>query len=100
MSSLAWSPGHRTEVYTIDGHLVGTVTEGWPAEYTSSRTLARMLDETGRGYFLLSRPKGADLYVPLEAVSDFTRDRIRLRLTRKQLGAQGWDKRPTRLEQG
>ena len=90
-------PNQDTEVYTIDGHLVGSVAEAWPTEYASSRTLARMLGEAGSGYFRLTGFKGGDLYVPFEAISDYSAERIRLNLTRKQLGAQGWDKRPAEL---
>lgn len=90
-------PNQHTDVYTIDGHLVGSVAEAWPAEYASSRSLARMLGQAGSGYFRLAGFKGGDLYVPFEAMSDYTEERIRLNVTRKQLGARGWDKRPAEI---
>ncbi len=97
MAVFNWVPGQRLDVYTIDGHLVGQVAEAWPSEYTSSRTLARALGETGEGYFRMTAAKGPDLYVPFEAMSDFAASRLRLNLTRKQLLKQGWDRRPAEL---
>lgn len=91
-------PGpQQTTVYSIDGHLIGRVTEGWANEYASSRSLASTLHETGVGYFRLTGTKGGDLFVPLSALSDYTDERLRLRLTRAQIGKQGWDKRPAGL---
>lgn len=97
MNDPRWVPGQKLDVYSVDGHLVGRVAEAWPAEYTSSRTLARLLGETGTGYFRMTGFKDADLYVPLDAVSDFSKERVRLNITRKQLAKQGWDKRPDEL---
>ncbi len=90
-------PNRTQEVYTIDGHLVGTVADAWPESYTSSRRLARTIGEEGEGYFQLTGFKSGDLYVPFSAVADFSDERIRLNVTRKQLGQQGWDERPARL---
>ncbi len=97
MAVFNWVPGQQMDVYAIDGHLVGSVAEAWPAEHTSSRTLARALGETGEGYFRMTVPKGADLYVPFEALADFSKERVRINMTRKQLLKQGWDRRPAEL---
>lgn len=90
-------PGLPTEVYSIDGHLVGTVTEAWPEDYASTSRLARALNQTGSGYFRLGGFKNQDLYVPLNAVADYAEERLRLKVTRKQLGQQGWEERPAGL---
>ena len=90
-------PNRTQEVYSIDGHQVGTVADVWPESYTSTRRLARTIGEEGEGYFQLTGFKGGDLYVPFSAVADFSDERIRLNVTRKQLGRQGWDERPAHL---
>ena len=87
----------RTEVYSADGHLIGTVAEGWASEYASSRTLAGTTHQTGVGYFRMTSPKGSEIFVPLSALSDYTDERVRIRLTKAQIGKQGWDKRPADL---
>ncbi len=73
-------PNRTQEVYSIDGHLVGTVADAWPESYTSNSRLAQMIGEEGEGYFQLTGFTGGDLNV-----------------TRKQLGQQGWDERPAYL---
>jgi hypothetical protein len=87
----------RTDVYSIDGHLIGTVAEGWASEYASSRTLAGTTHQTGVGYFRVTRPKGDDLFVPMSALADYTDERLRVRFTKAQIGKQGWNKRPADL---
>jgi hypothetical protein len=90
-------PGRTLEVYSLDGHLVGTVADAWPESYTGSSRLARTIGEPGTGYFQLTGFKGGDLYIAFEAIADFSDERIRLKLTRKQLGRQGWHERPSHL---
>ncbi len=92
-----WIPNQDTAVYSVDGHLVGKVAEGWPAEYTSSRALADTIGQRGMGYFRMTGFKGGDLFVPLDALSDYTDERVRIRFTKAQIGKQGWDKRPADL---
>ncbi len=84
----------QTDVYSVDGHLIGKVAEGWASEYASSRTLAGTIHQTGVGYFRLTGLKGGDLFVPLSAVADYTDERLRIRFTKAQITRQGWDKRP------
>ena len=87
----------ETDVYSVDGHLIGKVAEGWASEYASSRTLAGTTHQTGVGYFRMVGLKGGDLFVPLSALSDYTDERVRIRLTKTQISKQGWDKRPADL---
>ena len=98
MVRLNFVPNADTEVYSIDGHLIGLVVDAHAAEYSSSRSLGRLVGETGAGYFVMEpigmKGVGA-LYVPMDAMSDYTDERIRLRFPKKQLKAQGWDKPPT-----
>src|SRR3954454_12162087 len=94
---LSWVPNQETEVYSLDGHLLGTVAEAWPAEYASSRTLATLTKQTGMGYFRLAVAKGDDLYVPIAELSDYTDERVRIRLTKGQIAKQGWNQRPAGL---
>jgi hypothetical protein len=35
--------------------------------------------------------------VPIEALADFTEERLRIKYTRAQIRKQGWDKRPEDL---
>jgi hypothetical protein len=93
-----WVPTNDTDVYSLDGHLVGKVAEGWPAEYASTRELASAIGEQGVGYFRMTGFKGGDLYVPTSAMADYTDERVRLRVTKGQIGKQGWDRRPAGLE--
>ena len=97
MMPFNWIPQQNTDVYSVDGHLIGKVTEGWASEYASSRSLAGAIKETGMGYFHMTGYKGGDLYVPLSAMSDYTDERMKLRFTKAQVGKQGWDKRPSEL---
>lgn len=92
-----WIPDQNTDVYSIDGHLIGKVAEGWASEYASSRSLAGAIKETGMGYFRMTGFKGGDLFVPLNAMSDYTDERLKIRFTKAQIGKQGWDKRPAEL---
>lgn len=92
-----WVPNQDSEVYSIDGHLVGTVAEGWPAEYTSSSALAETIGEQGMGYFRMTGFKGGDLFVPTTALADYADERVRLKVTRGQIDKQGWDRRPSGL---
>lgn len=95
---LNWVPNQsNTEVYSVDGHLLGIIAEAWPAEYASSRTLASATKQAGAGYFRLSAAKGSDLYVPIAMLSDYTDERVRIRLTKNQIAKQGWDQRPAGL---
>ena len=95
--TLTWVPDQDTEVYSLDGHLIGKVAEAWPSEYASSRTLARVAKETGMGYFRLTGFKGGDLFVPINELADYTDERVRIRLTKKQIAKKGWDQRPADL---
>ena len=103
MSAFNWVPEQEADVYTIDGHLVGRVVEAWPAEYAGSRTLARTVGKLGAGFFRMTgfkkgwRAQPIDLYVPLDAMSDYADGRIRLRFTKNQLAKQGFDQRPAGL---
>ena len=97
MSTWIGIPGQDLAVFTLDGHRVGSVAEAWPEEYTSDPQLARLLRETGSGYFRLTGFGDADLYVPFTAIADFSDERVRLKLTRKQLAGQGWDRPPAEL---
>ena len=97
MSKWIGIPGQDLAVFTLDGHRVGSVAEAWPEEYTSDPELARLLREAGSGYFRLTGFGDADLYVPFTAIADFSDERVRLKLTRKQLAAQGWDRPPAEL---
>jgi hypothetical protein len=92
-----WVPDQSTDVYSLDGHLIGQVAEAWPSEYASSRTLARAAKETGMGYFRLTGFKGGDLFVPLDALADYTDERLRIRFTKNQIAKQGWNQRPAEL---
>lgn len=98
MVRLNFIPNENTEVYSIDGHLIGRVVDAYAAQYGSSRSLARLVGETGAGYFVMEpigmKGVGA-LYVPMDAMSDYTDERIRLRFTKKRLKGLGWDKPPT-----
>ncbi len=94
---LNWVPLQQTVVYSVDGHLIGRVAEGWPSEYASSRAVARAVDETGMGYFRMTGFKGGDLYVPFNAMSDYTDERIKLRFTKNQIAKKGWGERPAEL---
>ena len=96
MATMYWNavPNRTLEVYSLDGHLVGTAADAWPEEYTGTARLAQTIGETGEGYFQLTGFKGGDLYVPFSAMADFSDERIRLKVTRKQLGKQGWHERP------
>lgn len=98
MAGLSFAPFEDTEVYSVDGHLIGRVVDAQAAQYASSRTLARLVGETGSGYFEMAplgmRGVGA-LYVPLDAMSDYTGKRVRLRFTRNQVRKMGWDRPPT-----
>lgn len=94
---LNWIPQQNTVVYSVDGHLIGKVAEAWADEYASSRTLANATDKTGVGYFRMTGFKGGDLYVPMNAMSDYTDERIKLRYTRSQIAKQGWHDRPALL---
>ncbi len=95
-----WVPQQSADVYSIDGHLIGKVAEGWASEYASSRSLAGAIKETGIGYFRLTGFKGGDLYVPLDAMSDYTDERVKLRFTKNQIARQGWGERPAALPRG
>ncbi len=95
--ALTWVPKQATEVYSLDGHLIGKVAEAWPTDYASSRTLARVAKEAGMGYFRLTGFKGGDLYVPLDAMADYTDERARIRYTRNQIAKKGWNQRPADL---
>lgn len=98
MATLNFIPHDDTEVYSIDGHLIGKVLDAHAAQYTSSRSLARLVGEVGSAYFQMEPLglRGVDtLYVPLDAMSDYTDERVRLRFTRKQIGKLGWDQPPT-----
>lgn len=86
-----------TDVYSVDGHLIGKVGEGWASEYASSKTLARSVKEAGVGYFRLTGFKGGDLYVPLDALSDYSDERVKLRFTKNQIAKRGWGQRPAEL---
>jgi hypothetical protein len=97
MPLIPWVINAQIEVYSLDAHLLGTVAEAWPSEYSGSPTLARMVGKTGQGYFRLTGNKGGDLYVPIEALADFTEERLRIKYTRAQIRKQGWDKRPEDL---
>jgi hypothetical protein len=97
MPLIPWVVNENTAVYSLDAHLLGTVAEAWPSEYSGSPTLARTVGKTGQGYFRLASAKGSDLYVPIEALADFTEERLRIRYTRAQIRKQGWDKRPDDL---
>lgn len=90
-------PGEPTEVYTLDGHYAGRVVEAWPEAYAGDADLARTVGKAGKGYFRLAGTDGADLYIPFDALADFTEERIRLTVTRKALGKQGWGQRPATL---
>jgi hypothetical protein len=92
-----WVPDQSTDVYSVDGHLIGKVAEAWPSEYASSRTLARAAKETGMGYFRLTGFKGGDLFVPFDALADYTDERLRIRFTKNQIAKQGWNQRPAEL---
>ena len=94
---LAFIPDQHTDVYSVDGHLLGTVTEAWPAEHASSPSLARATKQTGLGYFRLSGFKGGDLYVPLDMLSDYADERLKIKLTKNQIAKQGWGQRPADL---
>lgn len=89
-----WVPNQDTAVYSLDGHLVGQVAEGWPAEHTSSRDLASAIGEQGVGYFRMTGFKGGDLFIPTSALADYADERVRLKVTKGQIGKQGWDRRP------
>jgi hypothetical protein len=92
--------GMETEVLSLDAQHVGAVSGAWPEDYAGGGGLARSIGKEGSGYFRLSGFKGArgrDLYVPFTAIADFTDGRIRLKLTRKQLAGQQWDRRPAGL---
>ncbi len=103
MSVFNWVPEQEADVYTIDGHLVGRLAEAWPDQYAGSRTLARSIGQLGVGYFRMTgfkkgwRAQPIDLYVPLDAMSDYADGRIRLRFTKNQLARQGYDQRPAGL---
>jgi hypothetical protein len=92
-----WVPNQDTDVYSVDGHLIGKVAEGWADDYASSPTLAQSVRQTGSGYFRMTGFKGGDLYVPLDALADYTDERVRIRFTKNQIAKQGWDKRPAGL---
>lgn len=92
--------GMETEVLSLDAQHVGAVSGAWPEDYAGGGGLARAVGKEGSGYFRLSGFKGArgrDLYVPFDAIADFTNSRIRLKLTRRQLAGQKWDRRPANL---
>jgi len=92
-----WVPNQETQVYTMDGHLIGQVADAWPAEYASSGPLAKAIGQQGMGYFRLTGVKGGDLFVPTSAMADYTDERIRLKVTKATIGKQGWDRRPAGL---
>ena len=92
-----WVPDQETAVYTIDGHLIGTVAEGWPAEYTSNKDLASTIGQQGMGYFRVAGYTGGDLFVPTSAMADYSNTRLRLKVTKAVIGKQGWERRPTGL---
>ena len=92
-----WVPNQDTDVYSVDGHLVGKVAEAWPAEYTSSRALADTIGQRGMGYFRMTGFKGGDLFVPTSALADYADERVRLKVTKGQIAKQGWNQRPTGL---
>jgi hypothetical protein len=89
-----WVPNQETDVYSMDGHLVGQVAEAWPAEYASSRALASAIGQQGMGYFRMTGFKGGDLFVPVSAMADYADERIRLKVTKGMIAKQGWDQRP------
>lgn len=93
----AFTGPQETDVYSVDGHLIGKVAEGWASEYASSSSLAGTTKQIGTGYFRMTGFKGGDLFVPLDALSDYTDERVRIRYTKNQIGKQGWDKRPADL---
>ena len=97
---LTWVPDQNTEVYSLDGHLLGTVAEAWPTEYASSPSLARATKQSGVGYFRLTGMKGGDLYVPLDMLADYADERLRIKLIKRLIAKQGWDKRPADLPAG
>ncbi len=92
-----WIPNQDTEVYSVDGHLVGKVAEGWPAEYASSDALAGTIGQQGMGYFRMTGFKGGDLFVPTSALADYADERVRLKVTKGQIAKQGWNQRPAGL---
>lgn len=94
---LNWVPDQTTQVYSLDGHLIGTVAEAWPSEFASSSSLAQATNQTGQGYFRMTREKGDDLYVPIAALSDYADERARIGMTLRQILKQGWDQRPDGL---
>ena len=96
MAGFPFGP-QQTDVYSMDGHLVGQVAEAWPAEYASSRTLASAIGQQGMGYFRMTGFKGGDLYVPISAMADYTDERVRLKVTKKLIAGQGWEQRPAGL---
>jgi hypothetical protein len=92
-----WVPNQDTDVYSLDGHLVGQVAEAWPSEYSSSRALASAIGEQGMGYFRMTGFKGGDLFVPVSALADYADERVRLKVTKKLIARQGWERRPAGL---
>ncbi len=92
-----WVPNQDTDVYSLDGHLVGQVAEGWPDEYASSKDLAGAIGQQGMGYFRMTGFKGGDLFVPVSSLADYSDERVRLRVTKAQIAKQGWDRRPSGL---
>ncbi len=92
-----WVPNQDTEIYSVDGHLVGKVAEGWPAEYASSDALAGTIGQQGMGYFRMTGFKGGDLFVPTSALADYANARVRLKITKGQIAKQGWNQRPAGL---
>lgn len=95
MSSWNGHPDSLTEVITLDGHLVGHVGDTWPEAYAGNRGARGGLGKVGMGYFLLERPNASNLYVPFQAMSDYTGGRIRLKYARKQLDRLGWTNPPS-----
>lgn len=92
-----WIPEFSADVYSVDGHLIGKVGEGWASDSASSPTLARATKQTGVGYFTLTGFKGGDLYVPMDAVSDYADERLKLKFTKNQIAKKGWGQRPAEL---
>jgi uncharacterized protein DUF2171 len=86
------------DVYDMKGDKVGKVGKIYqPTAVSSTSTRAQ---PTGRAYFKVDTGflgLGKDLYIPSDAISNVTNDRVVVATDKDRLDTMGWDQRPAWL---
>ena len=84
------------DVYDANGDKVGTVGKIYRPAAVGS-TASTYAEPTGRPYLKVDTGflgLGKDLYIPADAISDVSGDRVMLSTDKDHLDAMGWDHRP------